>query len=152
MSTIHKESATRESVAPKNRTLENALDNKNHSQKITAAQENNDPSPDTSGREPFPTFFELVMQNSEAPLRRAAVYLRVCDEFRRLGDIEAFCESCAEFLNAGREIAKQHALLKIPKVFSHELADRLEEKALALHEQADLMEMKANRVRSLVTL
>ena len=122
-------------------------DNPETTKSTAPAQENNYPAP-----EAFPTLFELVAQNVEAPMRRAAVYLVALDEFRRLGDIEGFCESCAEFLNAGREIAKHLALLKIPKVFSNELADQLEEKAREIHNLADLTDMQASRIRSVVTL
>src|ERR1019366_871628 len=110
------------------------------------------PSPGQFGNEPFPSLFELVMENVEAPMRRAAVHLVALDEFRRLEDLEAFCESCDRFSDAGREIAQFRNILKIPKVFSNELAASLEKKALALHSQADLIEMQANRVRSAVTL
>jgi hypothetical protein len=69
-----------------------------------------------------------------------------------IGDYAAFCEAGDKFLDAGREFAKLLVLLKTPTIFSNEKADRLEEKALALHELADLTEMEASQIRQLVRL
>jgi hypothetical protein len=44
------------------------------------------------------------------------------------------------------------SLLKTPTIFSNEKADRLEEKALALHDLADFTEKKASQLRQLVRL
>src|ERR1019366_3567953 len=79
---------------PLNITLIETSNTKNLRQKIEVPQAPNYEAPGQFGHEPLPSLFELVAQNVEAPMRRAAVYLRVCDEFRRLGDIESFCESC----------------------------------------------------------
>jgi hypothetical protein len=127
------------------------LNTANIKRKIAVPQAENDSAAEQFD-EQFPSLFELVTQNAEAPMQRAAAYLRICDEFRNLGDLEAWCDAGDKFLEAGREIAKSLALLKTPKVFSNELADQLEEKALGLHNLADLTEMQANRVRSAVSL
>jgi hypothetical protein len=100
----------------------------------------------------FPSFFQLVTENAEAPIRRATVYLRILAELSSVEDCEGYREAGKKFLDAGREIAKQLALLETPKVFSNEAADRLEEKALALHNLADLTEMQASRHRQVVLL
>ena len=128
------------------------LENTDCTQRVEFSQAENNSASGQFAHEPFPSLFELVAQNASASMRRAAAYLRICAEFIDLGDCAGFCEAGDHFLDAGRDFAKLHALLKIPKVFSHEIADRLEAKAGALHEQADLMEMKASRVRSAATL
>jgi hypothetical protein len=122
-------------------------DNPETTKSPAPAQENNYPAP-----EPFPSFFQLVTENASAPMRLAATYLRVCDELKSIGDYEGYCEAGAKFLDAGREFAKLLVLLKTPTIFSNEKADRLEEKALALHELADLMEMESSGIRQVVTL
>jgi hypothetical protein len=118
--------------------------------KADLTQAQNDPASGQFTPQPFPTFFELVTQNAEAPMRRAFVYLRICEELGSIGDYDAFCEAGDKFLDAGREFAKLLSLLKSPTIFSNENADRLEEKALALHNLADLTEMKAGRIREVV--
>jgi hypothetical protein len=137
---------------PLNTSLSEASNASNIKQKPEVSQAVNLPLPGQFGPQAFPTFFELVTENAAAPMRRAACYLRVCDEFSSLGDLEAFCDAGDKFLDAGREIAKLLSLLKKPTTFSNERADRLEEKARELHNLADLTEMEASRIRSVVTL
>jgi hypothetical protein len=100
----------------------------------------------------FPSFFELVMENAAMPMRRAAVYLRICEELKSIGDYESYCEAGDKFLDAGRDFAKLLVLLKTPTIFSNEAADRLEEKGIALHNLADLTEKQASQIRQLVQL
>jgi hypothetical protein len=122
----------------------------NIKQKSEVPQEENAAAPGHFAGEPFPSFLELVAQNAEAPMRRASAYLRICAELSSIGDYEGFCEAGDKFLDAGREFAKLLVLLKTPTIFSNEKADRLEEKALALHELADLTEMEASQIRQVV--
>jgi hypothetical protein len=126
--------------------------NSKNAPKLAITQGEIAPAPEQFAPEPFPSFLQLVAQNAEGPMRRAAAYLRICEELASVDDSEGYCESCDKFLDAGREIAKLRSLLKIPTIFSNELADRLEEKALTLHELADLTEMQASRIRQVVTL
>jgi hypothetical protein len=127
------------------------LNELDHTKKATFLQDEND-SASEFGHEPFPSFFQLVAANAEAPMGRAFAYLRNCAELASVGAYDGWCESCDNFLDAGREIAKLRNLLKIPKVYSNEAADRLEEKAAALHNLADMTDMQAGRIRASVTL
>jgi hypothetical protein len=126
--------------------------NSENAPKLSATQAENLSAPGQFKPQPFPSFFELVTKNAEAPMRRASVYLRICAELISIEDYDAFCEADDKFLDAGREFAKLLALLKTPTIFSNEKADRLEEKALALHDLADFTEKKASQIRQLVWL
>jgi hypothetical protein len=145
---IHKNNpALGESAGPLNTSSLGGLDNGNPRRKIEVPQAENDSAPGQFNPQPLPSFFELVTKNAEVPMRRASVYLRICAELISIGDYDAFCEAGDKFLDAGREFAKLLVLLKTPTIFSNERADRLEEKALALHELADLTEMEARAIR-----
>jgi hypothetical protein len=148
---IQNETPQRGTAGPLNTSKLGASDTLSISQKIEVPQAENDGTITFEPQE-FPSFFQLVTENAAAPMRRAAAYLRNCAELSSVEDYDGFCESCDKFLDAGREIAKLRSLLKKPTIFSNELADRLEEKGLALHELADLTEMQASRVRQVVTL
>jgi hypothetical protein len=177
MSELLKESpALGESSGLKNRTLNDAFDTKNPRQKNEVPQAVNLPSHVIEAKRellrdfaheaatqaendsaagqfnPLPSFFELVTQNAEEPMRRAAAWLRICAELGNISDYDGYCEAGDKFLDAARDFAKLHSLLKTPTIFSNERADRLEEKALALHNLADLTEMEASRIRQVVRL
>jgi hypothetical protein len=141
-----------ESAGPKNTSSLGGSNTPNLKQKIEVPQAENVPAPGQFKPQPLPSFFELVMENAAMPMRRAAVYLRICEELKSIGDYESYCEAGDKFLDAGRDFAKLLSLLKTPTIFSNEKADRLEEKALALHELADLIEMEASGIRQLVRL
>jgi hypothetical protein len=129
-----------------------AADGSETAPKLAITQAENDSAPGQFAKQPFPSFFELVTENAAGPIRRAAVYLRILAELSSVEDYEGYCEAGEKFLDAGRDFAKSLNLLKTPAIFSNELADRLEEKACALHNLADLTEMEASRIRSVVTL
>jgi hypothetical protein len=149
---IQENGPERDSSEPLNTSKLGASNTANIKHKIAVPQDENDSAPGQFAPEPFPSFFELVTANAEAPMRRAAVYLRICAELIAIEDYASFCDAGEKFLEAGRDFAMLLSLLKTPTIFSNEKADRLEEKALALHELADFTEKKASQIRQLVRL